>query len=90
MHIEEKVGNTRNEGDLNKRALTRREVLKKYGAYTTPSVIGIILPSQLFAHPDDGVTIYSTVGSCNTDGNHGGTPLETNGHCSGAHMIAGG
>lgn len=46
--------------------LDRRELLKKYGPYTAPIVISMLLPSEAYAHKDMSV-VYSTVAKCGAD-----------------------
>lgn len=55
--------------------LDRRELLSKYGPYTAPVVISLLLPSQAYGHTAD--IAYSTVAACAAAdvpsgmGNHG-------------------
>ena len=51
---------------------TRREIFEKYGPYTAPVVVSMLLPNQVYAN-NDGST-YTTVASCQA--NH---PLMPNG-----------
>lgn len=65
-----------------KLALSRREVLKKYGAYTAPVVVSMLLPEQ--AYGMNGGTAYSSVLTCQA--NH--TMRQAmNGHCASMHPI---
>lgn len=48
--------------------LTRRDVLKKYGAYSAPAVVALLLPQNTMA--GFGMTTFSSVMACNMA--HGG------------------
>ena len=58
----------------------RRELLKKYGAYTAPTVIALALPGGAYGH---GTTeAYSSLDACLNDP---GSNHMSSGHCRGHH-----
>ena len=63
---------------------TRREIFEKYGPYTAPVVVSMLLPNQVYAHNDG--SMWTTVASCQS--NHplmpNGMPAST-GHCQNMH-----
>lgn len=67
------------EGENTEKLISRRKLLEKYGPYTAPIVVSMLVPSQAYAHRDMTV-VYSTVAKCGADtgasvmgGNHGPT-----------------
>lgn len=67
--------------EKDKKTLNRRDAIKKYGAYTAPLVVSMLLPEQAYAM-NNGV-VYSTTTRCQA--NHSGMQA-TNMHCSPGHM----
>jgi len=61
------------------KVVTRRDVLKKYGAYSAPAVIALLVPQQTVAMFRG--TAYSSLAACETA--HGGMTM----HCSTMHDI---
>ena len=60
--------------------LARRELLTKYGAYTAPLVVSMLVPSEAYGH-NTGQT-YSTSASCVADAGGGNMHGPTmTGHC---------
>ena len=60
--------------------ITRRELLAKYGPYTTPAVVSLLLPSETYGH--DNGQVYSTSATCVADSSGGGMHGPTmTGHC---------
>lgn len=64
------------------RNLTRRELLKKYGAYTTPTVVALALPDSAYAHMS--TQKYSTLIECYYDDGHANPSGKL--HCYEFHM----
>jgi len=62
--------------------LNRRDMLRKYGAYTAPLVVSMLVPEQAYAM--NGMTPYSTIGTCQA--NHMGRQA-MNTHCANRHPI---
>ena len=61
------------------KVVSRRDVLKKYGAYSAPAVIALLVPQQTVAMFSG--TAYSSLAACETA--HGGMTM----HCSTMHDI---
>ena len=62
------------------KVVSRRDVLKKYGAYSAPAVIALFLPQRTVAMFQG--TTYSSIAEC--DAAHGGMMSS---HCSMEHII---
>lgn len=45
--------------------LNRRELLAKYGPYTAPIVVSMLVPSEAYSHANG--QVYSTVAACGAD-----------------------
>jgi len=61
------------------KVVSRRDVLKKYGAYSAPAVIALLVPQQTVAMFSG--TAYSSLAACQTA--HGGMTM----HCNTMHDI---
>ena len=62
------------------KVVSRRDVLKKYGAYSAPAVIALLVPQQTVAMFSG--TAYSSLAACQTA--HGGMTM----HCNTMHDIS--
>ncbi len=60
-----------------KNNVSRRELLKKYGVYTAPTLVSLVLSSDAYAM--NGGVVYSTLAECQAA--HSGMQM-TNGHCT--------
>ena len=82
MDMSEKRKNSVEQAIKGKPELNRRDMLKKYGAYTAPLVVSMLVPEQAYAM-NNGVA-YSTVTTCQA--NHTMNQA-TNMHCERRHPI---
>lgn len=75
---DDKKGNSEGEST---QTIARRELIRKYGAYTAPVVISLLVPQDAFGH--NNAIVYSTSQAC-VDGSGGPNHQATGGglaHC---------
>lgn len=63
---------------------TRREILSKYGAYTAPVVVSLLIPSKTYADGSN-MAIYSNATTCAES--HSMTPAQNSNHCMNVHGL---
>jgi len=63
--MEKKKLTSTKEQKESKDSLDRRELITKYGAYTAPLVVSMLVPSDAYGHT--GGLVYSTVAACGAD-----------------------
>ena len=70
-------------------SINRRELISKYGSYTSPVVVTLLCPSQAYSDFGPGGTVYSTASSCQADTAANGGMYSFHGG-GGRHCMVGG
>ena len=68
---------------------SRRDFIAKYGRYTAPTVVALLVPGQSYSHDSRNFpVVYSTTASCGADSSGNGIDMTmhfaTAMHCQGA------
>jgi len=72
--------------------LKRRELIGKYGMYTAPVVVSLLVPSKTYSDPGmiGGATLYSTASACQADLGANTPAAPFHGGAGGRHCMVGG